>query len=312
MSTEHETRRDRPVVVGVDDSEPSLVAVEVAADEARRRNCALEVVHAFVWPLYRVDLEPPPGAPPDAGLRNAADGVVQHAVDRAHQVAPDVLVTGHVIPGRTLDVLVNRSSHAGLVVIADRGLGPVSGLVVGSVAVGLAAHGRCPVLVVRGDAQAQGPVVVGVDGSPANLPAVDHALAAAAAREVPLHVLYARRASTAAADPEVGGADTGTADDTAAVGRRVAAWVSHRRASHPDVPVEPVVVVGDPRQALIDASQHAGLLVVGSRGRGGFTGMLLGSVSQAVLRHAACPVVVVPPPLPTHVASPDPTSSVRD
>ncbi|WP_298460754.1 universal stress protein [uncultured Cellulomonas sp.] len=288
MSTPHDVLSRRPVVVGVDGTDAGLLAVDVAVAEAHRRGRPLDVVHAFIWPLFRVSLDPPPGAPASAGLRNGAQDIVDQGVERARQVEPHVPVHGHVVTGRTLDVLVDRSHGAALVVIADRGLGPVTGLVVGSVAVGLAAYGRCPVLVVRGDAHAEGPVVVGVDGSPANVPALDHALDAAALRGVPLRAVYARRGPSGPA-----------VDDAGAVAHRVTAWIAQRRQGRPDVPVEPVVVDGDPRRVLLDASAHAGLLVVGSRGRGGFAGLLLGSVSQAVLHHAACPVTVVPAPRPS-------------
>jgi nucleotide-binding universal stress UspA family protein len=278
------------VVVGVDGSDAALSAVDVAAHEARLRSCPLLVVHAFVWPLMRVRLGPPPGAPSNAGLRNYAQGVVDEAVERAHAAEPDLPADGRVLIGTAVDVLVACARTATLVVIGDRGLGAVSGLVVGSVAVGLAAHARCPVLVVRGDVRATGPVVVGVDGSAANEAAVREAFATAGRREAPLMALHARRHAT---DPD-SRAPGATRDRPAGGAMSVTHAVDEARRSYPDLDVSTTVVDDDPRKALIRASTRGQLVVVGARGLGGFRGLLVGAVSHAVLYHADCPVLVVP------------------
>lgn len=291
MPTGRTTGRDAPVIVGVDGSDESLAAVEVAVHEAELRGRPLEVIHAFVWPLLRVPLGPPPGAPPRAGMRHRAEDIVRRAVERALLVSPAADVSGHVVTGQTVPVLLDRARTAVLVVIGDRGLDAFAGLLVGSVAVALAAHADCPVLVVRGQADAAGPIVVGVDGSPSDLDVLDHAFATAAVHRAPLLALHARRRRrTGPTGDRHPPADDGDG--------RASRAVESMHDAHPDVAVQRVVVPGDARRALIDASREARLVVVGSRGRGGLAGPLLGSVSHAVLHHAACPVVVVPHGLP--------------
>ncbi|GAA3206849.1 hypothetical protein GCM10020256_02110 [Streptomyces thermocoprophilus] len=180
-----------PVVVGVDGSASSLAAVEVAAREARLRGAALRVVHAFLWPALHVPLGPSPLGPPDGGLRNLADRVVAEAVARARTAEPDVEIGQVVVSGEPLTVLEAQSRAAELVVVGSRGMGGFVGLLVGSTAVHLAAHGACPVLVVREEPRPDGPVVLGVDGSAAGRKAVDFAFAEASLRGAPLVALHA-------------------------------------------------------------------------------------------------------------------------
>ncbi|MFR9676387.1 universal stress protein [Streptomyces sp. TR06-5] len=260
---------EEPVVVGVDGSPSSMDAVSVAAGEARLRGCGLKVVHAFIWPVMHVPLGPSPLGPAEGGLRNIAERLVADAVDRARSVAPEVPVTGALVTGEALTVLEHRSQTACLVVVGSRGLGGFLGLLLGSTAVHLAAHGRCPVMVVRGRGSGAGPVLLGLDRSDAGRGAVGFAFEEAALRGTRLVALEAGERRPAAAS------------------------LAGRQERYPDVPVEHTVVQGGAREELIAASAEAGLVVVGARGRGGFTGLLLGSVSQAVLHHARCPVVVV-------------------
>lgn len=287
-----------PVVVGVDGSAQSLDAVDTAVHEARLRGRALRVVHAFLWPYLRVPLEPSPYGPPEGGLLNEAEQIVAQAVDRARAQAPRVDVYGDVVTGAPTTVLVAESASADLVVVGSRGLGGFTGLLVGSVAVQLAAHAACPVVVVRAAGRPHGDVLLGVDGSAANAPAVTFAFEEAALRGVGLTALsvwtYPVPAGRADTLPLVYDADQVSADEE----QRQAAALTAGQEKYPQVPVHSRVVQGRTRATLIEASRDAGLVVVGSRGRGGFSGLLLGSVSQAVLHHAACPVAVVPHRLP--------------
>lgn len=256
------------IVVGVDGSDCALRAVETAAAEAHVLGCRLEVVHAFVWPELPVPRGSLVGGSGGAGLRHEADRIVAEAVELARRAAPDVDVTGSVVTGAAAPVLLRAGVDAALVVVGDRGLGGFTGLLVGSVAVALVTHGRCPVLVLRGRPAPAGPVVVGIDGSDGATAAAELALAYAAAHGATLRaVAVARSGVEDAVLPELDG-------------RGVA--------------VERVVQQGDAREVLIAESRAARLVVVGSRGRGGFAGLLLGSVSQAVLQHAECPVAVLP------------------
>ncbi|WP_240135675.1 universal stress protein [Streptomyces sp. MUM 178J] len=284
------------VVVGVDGSASSLAAVEAAAREARLRGAGLRVVHAFIWPALHVPLGPSPSGPPEGGLRNLADRLVAEAVDRARAAAPEVEVSRAVVTGEPLTVLEAQSRAAELVVVGSRGMGGFVGLLVGSTAVHLAAHGRCPVLVVREQPSAEGPVVLGVDGSAAGGPAVDFAFAEAELRKAPLVALHAwttwNAPMPAPQDPSMPyanppGALAGEEE------RLLSEALAGRQERYPGVVVEHRAVHGGTREELIEASRSAQLVVVGSRGRGGFTGLLLGSVSQALLHHAHCPVTVV-------------------
>ncbi|TDC46965.1 universal stress protein [Micromonospora sp. KC207] len=284
------------VVVGADGSESSLRAVRLAAGEAARRNRPLRVVHGFIWPLLRVPLGPAPGGPPGAGLRHQAERLVAEAVAEAEAAAPDVRITGEIIDGEAAAVLVGESPTAVMIVVGDRGLGGFATLVLGSVAVKVAAYADCPVLVARGAARTDGPVVVGVDGSALSQAAVEFAAEAAAVRGVALRAVHAYRhpASTGPGDMQPlvhdrrelrSEEERVLAESLAGLGER---W--------PQMSVEATAVRDRPVAALTEASREAQLLVVGGRGRGEFTGLVLGSVSHAVLHHADCPVAVVRAP----------------
>ncbi|WP_308119304.1 universal stress protein [Streptomyces sp. JJ38] len=295
---------NRPVVVGVDGSPSSLEAVAVAAREARLRRCPLEVVHAFVWLALRVPPRPPALGPAEdellgpveGGLRDQAERAVALAVERARAEEPEVAVTGAVVPGETVPVLEDRSRDAVLLVVGSRGRGGFTGLVLGSTAVHLAAHGHCPLLVVRGTRDDTRPVLLGVDGSPAGAAAADFAFAEAALRGTGVLALHAWTPwNVKAPRPEDPAAPYALEQGELAAGeeRVLAEALAGRTERHPEVPVEHEVLRGGTREALIERSERAGLVVVGARGHGGFTGLLLGSVSQAVLHHAHCPVAVV-------------------
>ncbi|WP_043495474.1 universal stress protein [Streptomyces viridosporus] len=284
------------VVVGVDGSASSLAAVEVAAEEARRRSADLRVVHAFLWPAMHVPLGASPLGPPDGGLRAMTERLVTEAAARARSVAPDVEVSQAVVTGEPLTVLEAQSRSAELVVVGSRGMGGFVGLLVGSTAVHLAAHGRCPVLVVREQAVPEGPVVLGVDGSAASAKAIGFAFAEAelhGADLVALHAWTGWNAPMPAPQDE----RTPYANEPGALAageeRLLSEALTGYRERYPDVKVRHETVHGGAREALIEASRTARLLVVGARGRGGFSGLVLGSVSQAMLHHAHCPVAVV-------------------
>ncbi|NUT37667.1 MAG: universal stress protein [Hamadaea sp.] len=281
------------VVVGVDGSAQALEAVDLAAAEAVRHGCALRVVHAFIWPYMHVPLGPSEAGPPEGGLRHQAERLVEEAVDRARASAPGLEVTGEVLTGSGGEVLIACSRTAALVVVGDRGLGAFAGLLLGSVAVHVAAHARCPVLVRRGARDPALPILVAVDGSPANGAAVDFAFAEADAHGVPLVALHVWNHPVASGPGDI----QPLVYDPAVVRedeiRVLAEALTPRRDRYPGVQVRSQVVQGRVRRTIVDATGEAQMVVVGARGRGGFTGMLLGSVSQSVLHHAACPVAVV-------------------
>jgi nucleotide-binding universal stress UspA family protein len=287
--------RNRPIVAGIDGSAQSLAAAEMAAHEAALRGVPLRIVHAFIWPYMRhVPLGPSQFGPPDGGLENQARRMVEDAVARARHAAPRVDVTGDVVTASASQALITASLDASLVVVGDRGLGAFTGLLVGSVAIHTAAHAACPVLVVRGQTDLALPVLLALDGSPAGEPAVAYAFEEAALRRVPLVVMHVWRhpMSNAPGDMQPFIYDEAVVKEEK--DRMLAEALAGWREKFPDVAVDRRVVHGRIRSTIIGATRAAQLVVVGSRGRGGFAGMLLGSVSQAVLYHSACPVAIVP------------------
>ncbi|MGN9906591.1 universal stress protein [Phytohabitans sp. LJ34] len=267
-----------PIVVGFDESDGARAALRWAMDEGARGGAPVDLVYAFDWPVMDGAASLAPAVWPDYGARDEAGKAVTAAVAQTHERHPDVAVTGAVVAGAATAVLVERSHRARLVVLGGRGAGGFAGQLVGSTSVSVSAHARCPVVVVRGREPAAGaPVVVGVDGSDQALLAVEFAFAAAAGRGTSLQVV---RAGDQPAHVDAARAET-------------AGLVSAWRDTYPQVPASVHVVAGSAAAALVEASGGAQLVAVGSRGRGGFRGLLLGSVSQQLLYHADCPVAVV-------------------
>ncbi|CCK32498.1 UspA domain-containing protein [Streptomyces davaonensis JCM 4913] len=285
-----------PVVVGVDGSESSLSAVEIAAREAALRGVGLRLVHAFGWPSLHVPPRVPPWSPASAGVRELIDGTLTEAERRAHTIAPHLDIAREVVVGEPLMVLELETRTASLAVVGSRGLSRFGSLLLGSTAGHLAAHGRCPVLIVRGRPEPAGPVLLAVDGSPRSEAAVEFAFAHASLHGTGLLALHAwntrtERVYDSPGDPPFVTYDEDRLHDEEE--RVLAEALGGLGEKYPDVEVERRLVRGRIRHTLIEATAEAGLVVVGARGRGGFTGLLLGSVSQAVLHHAECPVAVV-------------------
>ncbi|WP_176954904.1 universal stress protein [Streptomyces prasinopilosus] len=270
------------VMVGVDGSPSSLAAVDVAAREARLRGASLRIVHAFSRPA---DLDP------------MIHGVLAQAEQRAAELMPGLEVSRTVASGDTLTVLQSESRHSVLAVMGGRGRNRFGDLLLGSTVVQLAAHAHCPVMAVRGRPEPRGPVLLAVDGSPAGAPAVGFAFTEAALREAPLLALHVWN-TWSEPTPYEGPADPlNVLVDLDRLRekhrRRLEEALAPWRAARPEVSVEPLLERSRVRHALLEAAKGAQLVVAGARGHGGFTGMLLGSVSQALLYHADCPVTVV-------------------
>ncbi|MFC8983928.1 universal stress protein [Streptomyces sp. NPDC057115] len=270
------------VIVGVDGSSSSLAAVDVAAREAQLRDAQLRIVHAF---SRLVDLDP------------MIHGVLARAERRAHECAPGLEMARTVASGETLTVLQSESRHAVLAVLGSRGRSGFGDLLLGSTVVQLAAHGHCPLMVVRGRTDPQGPVLLAVDGSPGGAAAARFAFAEAAMRDAPLVALHVWNTWSeptpydGPADPLNVVVDLDALRETHR--RRLEEAVAPWRAAHPGVAVDLRLERGRVRHTLLAATRGAQLVVAGARGHGGFAGMLLGSVSQALLHHADCPVTVV-------------------
>jgi nucleotide-binding universal stress UspA family protein len=254
------------------------------------------MVHAFEYPPPLLPFYDAATELGEDHLREVAHGALAAAVSEVARQAPQLAVTGEVIDGSPVEVLLEESSRAALLVVATRGMGPYGGLVIGSTGTALAGQASCPLVVVP-DRPARehpgGPVVVGVDGSPPSQAALGFAFEAAALRQVPLRAVHTWRATL-----------RGLSEPAALRAREDRAEeVEHRmvlsealaggRAAYPDVPVIDEAVQDHPVRALLGASGSASLLVIGARGAGGFPGLPLGSVAQGVLHQAGCPVCVV-------------------
>ncbi len=283
------------VLVGVDGSPNSYVALDVGIAEAHARGRALRLVAAYAVPA----VFPGAGAAEfEVAMRDATSAVLDEAAGYAAAQGAEVDTT--LIRGDAAGVLVEQSGTAGLVVVGARGRGGFVGRLLGSVASALPAHSRCPVIVVPNiedhrvatELRGIGRIVVGVDESGADNPAVVEAASMAQHHRLPLTVLAAasvqfggyRIAPTPAEQSEIHARIRPGLDQCVAAVQR----------SHPEVQVDSRIVDGAPDAVLVDATVRATRLVVGSRGRGGLAGKLLGSTSQAVLDHAQGPVVVVP------------------
>jgi nucleotide-binding universal stress UspA family protein len=281
-----------PILVGVDGSESATRAVRWAAAEAVRRRAPLLLVHACA----AIPVVTPPGVTLPRSyydaMREQGAQWLSAALETAKAEAPDVRVSTELANGFAAEQLIGRSSSAQLVVLGSRGLGGFSGLVVGSIAVAVATHGHCPVVVVRGEEPAtdQRPVVVGVDGSAASDAAVLLAFEAAAARGVPVVAVHTWMDVALGAGWETVDWQRIEADEHAQLAERLAS----AEKQFPEVQVQRVVTQDRPARTLLDLAKDAQLVVVGSRGRGGFRGLLLGSTSQALIYHSPCPVAVVP------------------
>jgi nucleotide-binding universal stress UspA family protein len=282
-----------PVVVGVDGSESALAAVRWAADEARRRRLPLRIVHAHEIPVGY-----PRGFVDAHALSEALAAQAKEWLDQARRTAeeavPGLAVEVVEVTAGAVTTLLAESTHAGLLVLGTRGLGGFSGLLIGSTAVELAAHARCPVVVVRGTGVANGPVVVGVVGTPVAEEAIEFAFAAAQARGTDLVAVHTWTDLVLEAAFSGGAAALDFAplarEAEEALDERLAGWPE----AYPDVTVRREVSRERAAHALLRHAEGAQLVVVGSRGRGGFSGLLLGSTSQQLLHHAPCPVAVVP------------------
>jgi nucleotide-binding universal stress UspA family protein len=285
------------VIVGYDGSPESWAAVRVAAWEAQRRARALTLVHGYFERLPYGAYGWVPYQPIMDEVLADVRAMIGDAAKFLSEEHPELSVHTQLSANGGAATLVQASRTASLVVVGARGHGGFAGLSIGSVAAQTAAHARCPVMVIRGPSRelpavpAPGPVIVGIDRSEQDRAALEFAFEEASLRGVPLvcvHVWWF-------AD-DVGESrnqyDEAILD--AAARRVVAEATADAARQHPGVPVEhrPIRDM-NPSAALIEQSAHAGLVVVGRRGRGGFASLLLGSVGRDLIGHADAPVAVV-------------------
>jgi nucleotide-binding universal stress UspA family protein len=280
------------VVVGTDGSDRGMSAVEWAAGEAARRDQTLHIVHTVPW-LYGTPIDPGSGVVPD-DLITRGRAVLETAVSAARTRAPGLLVESELMAGSAARILLERARTAALVVVGSHGTGLTARLAIGSTALQVVAHAPVPAVVVReAEHVPWHEVTLGVDGAETETLAIRFAFEEAASRKARLHAIHAwshpGSEGPGGIQPLVYDPALVSDEKGRALGESLAAW----RAEFPDVEVCCEAVHGRPARILAGASARSDLLVVGSRGRGGFPGLLLGSVSHAVLHCAHCTVAVV-------------------
>jgi len=290
---------NRPIVAGVDGSPSSLAAARFAADLAVRRRAPLRLIYGYEIPMYgylpigMVDRY----AVEDAGTRTALQESLAETAKQLRADQPELIeVEAGVVAGGAAVALIEASRTAAVTVVGCRGVGGFTGLLLGSVSAQVSAHGHGPIIVVRPPmpdvppgpeqpayAPPTGPVVVGVDRSPAAKAAVHFAVDEALQRGVPLIAVHAYR-------DEGGDADTVLAETL------LAEEVLPYADRYPDLDVRvKAQETANIEKAMVEATRGAGLVVVGCRGIGGFAGLLLGSVSRTLVHHAYAPVAVIHP-----------------
>lgn len=287
----------RPVVVGYDGSARSVAAVDWAAAHAHHHGAALTVLFAHDYPGYPAEAVGRAPAPPAAAVVSEATTTADEGADRARARAPGLEVSAEPVFDGPSSALVEASAGAQLLVLGDRGLGALPGFLLGDVARTVSTHAHCPVVVVReGNVVWPGPempVVAGVDDSPSAAAAAEFAADLAGEYDAPLVVLSTWRAP---AKPPWGTREAAPGTREAARQKAtedvVHGLVERLRSKHPRLRVDASVREGPAAGVLAEASRAAGAVVVGSRGRGGFRGLLLGSTSHDLLHSASCPVVV--------------------
>ncbi|MHB9864159.1 universal stress protein [Streptomyces sp. YIM S03343] len=283
------------LVVGVDGSEPSLRAVDWAADEAALRGLPLRLVYADLWERYEGkafagELEKSPEE-----IR--ANDIVESAEQRARARRPELEIDSEVLPEEPEYALVHEGRDAALLVVGTRGRSGVAELLLGSVSLTVASHADCPVVVLRGSHDNQavpgtyGRVLLAVGDGGEQSPAVRFAYDEARRRGVPLEAVRVWRcpAHETTDHPLMAGEPARQHEEKAA------AILEAALADAPgDIEVVRRTVEGHARRALVDLSHGADLLVIGTTRREAAFGLQLGRVAHAVLHHSACPVAVVP------------------
>jgi nucleotide-binding universal stress UspA family protein len=280
----------RTIVVGTDGSDGSKTAVRWAAREAERRGALLRIVHAFDWEWHSARYSI--GGEYLNEARQHADAVVANATDEARAVAPAIRIQADALIGNAAPQLLEIAADADLLVVGNRGRGGFASLLLGSVSQRLALHAPCPVVVVRGDSDA-GVVAVGVDDSPAAEHALEAAFTAATERGCAVVVIHTYLPPTPLwLASDVSAVDVETPEQDAIERERLDNQLIPWRGKFPDVPVESIISHDSAAAVLVGVSKSAQLVVVGSRGHGALTGIMLGSTGMQLVHHADCPVLI--------------------
>ncbi len=295
------TAKPLAIVVGVDGSPSSTAAVEWAARDAELRNVGLTLVH-IVAPLVAAGGPWPEIPAASAEYARWQEDESREILEQAGKIAREAVssveslrVVDEAFFAPIVPTLVELSDRAELIVVGCRGQGASARTLLGSVSTGLVHHAHCPVAVIHEEGappSAQAPVVVGIDGSPKSESATEIAFDEASRRGVELVALHAWSDMGALDFPRMNWAPIEWANIKTAEEEVLAERLSGWRERYPDVVVRKVVVCDRPAPRLLELAATAQLVVVGSHGRGGFPGMLLGSVGSAVVNAAEVPVIV--------------------
>ena len=291
------------IVVGMDGSESALRAAKWGAQEATLRGRGLTLAHAVI-PVVASGIFGM-GVPPRLDL---IDDIRIGAITELTRIAADLDCTDvliHVEIGTPSDLFLHASDTAELIVLGSRGRGGFANLLLGSVGTQVASHARCPVVVMRADARTgASEVIVGIDGSPHSIAALEFAFDEASRRGWNLVAVHAWDVPAYDLIVSSEGPVAFPLENIADAEIRLAAEVlAGFKVDYPDVNVTENLVRAPAVQALLDASTNAALIVVGTRGRNVALGALLGSVSNGVLHKAKVPVAVVPLPEPERDAA---------
>jgi nucleotide-binding universal stress UspA family protein len=281
------------IVVAVDGSPYSDAAVEWAARESVLHSASVALVHAIA-PMPDTLADAAARSNVDRWYKTNADVIVASAEAKLHAALGDsrvVEVRTTVLQAPVLPALIDASATAQLIVVGTRGQGAMGRLLMGSVSTGLVHHARCPVAVIPLDetdhAENHHRVLLGVDGTTASESAIALAFDEAARRSVELVALHAW--SDVGVMPVFGRWFDYETQATELLDERLAGW----QEKYPEVPVTQRVVCDVPAHALFFEARYSQLVVVGSRGRGGFAGLELGSVASAIVHASPAPVIVV-------------------
>ncbi|GAA3507633.1 nucleotide-binding universal stress UspA family protein [Streptosporangium album] len=278
------------IVVGYDGSDFSMQALEWALDEAEFRGLPLTVTHAWRWPYGEADDEA------KLHLRKAAEHVLYHGADCARGCSTITDVATDLYEGSAGQRLIELSADAELVVVGSRGLGAVARSAVGSVTASVVAGAQCPAVVVRGAGPIPvplhpGPVALGIRDTTADQ-VLDFAFHEAALRRLRLRVLHAghpRSLTWGVAMTHLPDLDDSTRACQEWMNERLTPW----QEKYADVPVDVRFTTNAPKETLRAASIGATLVVVGT-GRTAYRTGHPGAVIRSLVRHASCPVAVVP------------------
>lgn len=273
-------------LIGVDGSEQSKVALAWGLARATERGADVELLHvaddSFLSESVAFLSE----------AQQASEQMLNTEIEYARSIGFTGNVTGNAVVGHPIAEVEEASRHADLLILGAHSGSRLAGSFFGTRAVKAAATAHCPVAVIpNNDVRPNAAVVVGIDGSEASKKAIAFAAEEASFRGLALVAVYAWMPPLTPGleylwSEELVDSQRSAAEEAIAIG------VAGLATRYPDLEIRREIVQAPPVAALVQAAEGAELVVVGSRGRGGLTRLLLGSVSHGVLQALPCPVVV--------------------